>query len=123
MAGNAMVDHIGGGILMFPINGKSKENCLADCLNEVGAKGCHYASDKSCHAIFEKAKDVTGGDGRANTFCWKFNTGKGKSQYCQKKMEFKVPHRCHYAEMKNINQITVDSLYLELARDQKIFSR
>ena len=104
MAGNAKADNSDAEYLSpFPLN---EESCLAECLKFKGAKACQYDGYViTCYALLEKGEAVTGGDGEADRACWKFSAGQGKSRYFQKKIEFKVAHRCHYADMKNFNQI------------------
>ena len=106
MAGNDYVDNTGA---IYPdVSPLNEENCLAECLKVKGAKACQYDGYViTCYALLEKGEAVTGGDGEADRACWKFSAGQGKSRYFQKKIEFKVPHRCHYADMKNFNQIII----------------
>ena len=107
MAGNDDADDLNA-IYLEP-SPMNEENCLAECLKVKGANACQYDGYViTCYALLEGGKDVTGADGEADRACWKFSTGQGKSQYCHKKIEFKVHHPCHYAEMKNFNQIIIN---------------
>ena len=94
MIGNARVEDLSGAT--FIKSPDSKESCLAGCLKVEGATACQYDSFLgTCYAL--KGEAVTGANGGDDAICWKLSTGQGKSQYFQKKIEFKVPHRCYYA--------------------------
>ena len=57
----------------------NKENCLKQCFLKEGAKGCMWMSlNKQCFAVM---KTVGGSSNVAFYICWRFITGKGKSQY------------------------------------------
>ena len=57
----------------------NKENCLKQCFLKEGAKGCNWFSNfEQCFAVM---KTVGSSNNVENITCWRFITGKGKSQY------------------------------------------
>ena len=57
----------------------NEENCLKQCFLKEGAKGCNWFSNfEQCFAVM---KTVGSSNNVENITCWRFITGKGKSQY------------------------------------------
>ena len=72
-------DQNDGVVKINNINGnteQAQQNCLNECRKRKDATGCEIIWDQSNRGCYAMTKQITGGSGAKNHYCWVFSRGK-----------------------------------------------